>query len=161
MNCASRSRPAHAAVTALPQATVRDSAPDCRLAGQTACPHINPDVDQHVLSGLAGVAVGSTVEVTGDEAHHAVAVRRLRVGEPVALTPLEFEEMKQHTAYGVSALRSAALTASRLLVVSFSVSTTVLSGVVEENGIRSSSWQRAPATSPAPCLRGYERERRK
>ena len=32
------------------------------------------------------MAVGSTVEVTGDEAHHAVAVRRLRVGEHVVLT---------------------------------------------------------------------------
>jgi 16S rRNA (uracil1498-N3)-methyltransferase len=30
--------------------------------------------------------VGSVVEVEGDEAHHAVAVRRLRVGEPVMLT---------------------------------------------------------------------------
>ena len=30
--------------------------------------------------------MGSTVEVTGDEAHHAVAVRRLRVGETVVLT---------------------------------------------------------------------------
>ena len=58
MNCASRSRPAHAAVTALPQATVRDSAPDCRLAGRTACPPINPDVDQHVLSSLAGADSG-------------------------------------------------------------------------------------------------------
>ncbi|QZY30264.1 16S rRNA (uracil(1498)-N(3))-methyltransferase [Nocardioides coralli] len=33
-----------------------------------------------------GVAAGSVVEVTGDEAHHAVAVRRLRVGEQVVLT---------------------------------------------------------------------------
>ncbi len=30
--------------------------------------------------------MGSTVEVTGDEAHHAVTVRRLRVGESVVLT---------------------------------------------------------------------------
>ena len=35
---------------------------------------------------LAGVAAGATVEVDGDEAHHAVAVRRLRVGEQVVLT---------------------------------------------------------------------------
>ena len=40
----------------------------------------------HVVPTLAGVAAGSTVEVTGDEAHHAVAVRRLRVGEVVRLT---------------------------------------------------------------------------
>lgn len=35
---------------------------------------------------LDGVAVGGRVEVTGDEAHHAVTVRRVRVGERVALT---------------------------------------------------------------------------
>ena len=35
---------------------------------------------------LAGVGVGSSVTVEGDEAHHAVAVRRLRVGESVVLT---------------------------------------------------------------------------
>jgi len=40
----------------------------------------------HLVPSLAGVAVGSSVEVTGDEAHHAVAVRRLRVGEAVVLT---------------------------------------------------------------------------
>ncbi len=40
----------------------------------------------HLVPSLAGVAVGSSVEVTGDEAHHAVAVRRLRVGESVVLT---------------------------------------------------------------------------
>ena len=40
----------------------------------------------HVVPSLDGVAVGSAVEVTGDEAHHAVAVRRLRVGESVVLT---------------------------------------------------------------------------
>ncbi|GAB3021823.1 ribosomal RNA small subunit methyltransferase E [Nocardioides flavus (ex Wang et al. 2016)] len=40
----------------------------------------------HLVESLAGVAVGSTVEVTGDEAHHAVAVRRLREGEEVVLT---------------------------------------------------------------------------
>ena len=38
------------------------------------------------VPSLDGAAVGATVEVTGDEAHHAVAVRRLRVGEPVVLT---------------------------------------------------------------------------
>jgi 16S rRNA (uracil1498-N3)-methyltransferase len=40
----------------------------------------------HWVPSLAEVALGSTVEVTGDEAHHAVAVRRLRVGESVVLT---------------------------------------------------------------------------
>ncbi len=40
----------------------------------------------HLVPSLQGVRPGSTVEVTGDEAHHAVAVRRLRVGEPVVLT---------------------------------------------------------------------------
>lgn len=40
----------------------------------------------HLVPSLAGVAVGSPVVVEGDEAHHAVAVRRLRVGELVVLT---------------------------------------------------------------------------
>lgn len=40
----------------------------------------------HLVESLAGVGVGSAVEVTGDEAHHAVAVRRLREGEQVVLT---------------------------------------------------------------------------
>lgn len=40
----------------------------------------------HLADSLADVGPGSLVEVTGDEAHHAVAVRRLRVGEQVALT---------------------------------------------------------------------------
>jgi 16S rRNA (uracil1498-N3)-methyltransferase len=40
----------------------------------------------HVVSSLDGIAVGSVVAVDGDEAHHAVAVRRLRVGEDVVLT---------------------------------------------------------------------------
>lgn len=40
----------------------------------------------HLVPSLAGVAPGSTVEVEGDEAHHAVAVRRLRVGEELVLT---------------------------------------------------------------------------
>lgn len=40
----------------------------------------------HLVPSLAGVSTGSSVEVTGDEAHHAVAVRRLRVGESVVLT---------------------------------------------------------------------------
>ena len=40
----------------------------------------------HLVPDLAGVAVGDQLTVEGDEAHHAVAVRRLRVGERVVLT---------------------------------------------------------------------------
>lgn len=40
----------------------------------------------HLVPSLAGVREGSVVDVTGDEAHHAVAVRRLAVGEQVVLT---------------------------------------------------------------------------
>jgi 16S rRNA (uracil1498-N3)-methyltransferase len=40
----------------------------------------------HLVPSLAGVTVGDAVTVEGDEAHHAVAVRRLRVGEAVVLT---------------------------------------------------------------------------
>lgn len=39
-----------------------------------------------LVPSLAGVRPGDLVEITGDEAHHAVAVRRTRTGEPVALT---------------------------------------------------------------------------
>ncbi|KRB77354.1 16S rRNA methyltransferase [Nocardioides sp. Root190] len=41
---------------------------------------------QHLVPTLAGVVVGSEVSVEGDEAHHAVVVRRLRVGESLLLT---------------------------------------------------------------------------
>lgn len=40
----------------------------------------------HLVESLAGVRPGAEVTVEGDEAHHAVAVRRLRVGEQVVLT---------------------------------------------------------------------------
>jgi len=40
----------------------------------------------HWVPSLVEATAGSTVEITGDEAHHAVAVRRLRVGESVMLT---------------------------------------------------------------------------
>lgn len=40
----------------------------------------------HLAPGLSGARTGDVVEVEGDEARHAVVVRRLRVGEPVALT---------------------------------------------------------------------------
>lgn len=40
----------------------------------------------HLVPSLAGVTAGAEITVEGDEAHHAVAVRRLRVGEAVVLT---------------------------------------------------------------------------
>lgn len=40
----------------------------------------------HVVDDLSASPVGASVEVRGDEAHHAVAVRRLAVGERVVLT---------------------------------------------------------------------------
>jgi 16S rRNA (uracil1498-N3)-methyltransferase len=40
----------------------------------------------HLVPSLDDASIGSVVEVEGDEAHHAVAVRRLRVGEDVVLT---------------------------------------------------------------------------
>lgn len=40
----------------------------------------------HLVPSLEGVDAGSTVTVEGAEAHHAVAVRRLRPGERVVLT---------------------------------------------------------------------------
>ena len=40
----------------------------------------------HLVPSLEGVTVGATVVVEGDEAHHAVAVRRLRLGERLVLT---------------------------------------------------------------------------
>jgi 16S rRNA (uracil1498-N3)-methyltransferase len=40
----------------------------------------------HWVASLSGARRGATVELGGDEAHHAVAVRRLRVGEPRLLT---------------------------------------------------------------------------
>jgi len=40
----------------------------------------------HLVPSLDGVGVGAVVRVEGDEAHHAVAVRRMRVGEELVLT---------------------------------------------------------------------------
>ncbi|KRE95096.1 16S rRNA methyltransferase [Nocardioides sp. Soil774] len=40
----------------------------------------------HLVDSLTDAVPGSVVEVDGDEAHHAVAVRRLREGEQVVLT---------------------------------------------------------------------------
>ena len=39
-----------------------------------------------LVPSLSGTAAGGRVEMTGDEARHAVVVRRIRVGEQVALT---------------------------------------------------------------------------
>jgi 16S rRNA (uracil1498-N3)-methyltransferase len=40
----------------------------------------------HLVPSLDGVAPGAVVRVEGDEAHHAVAVRRMRIGESLVLT---------------------------------------------------------------------------
>ena len=61
----------------------------------------------HLVPSLEGVAVGSAVEVTGDEAHHAVAVRRLRAGERVVLTD----------GAGTAATGAVATTGTRVFVV--------------------------------------------
>jgi 16S rRNA (uracil1498-N3)-methyltransferase len=66
------------------------------------------------VPSLAGVAAGAEVTVEGDEAHHAVAVRRLRVGEHVVLTD----------GAGTSATGPVASTGKRVFTVSVaSVST--------------------------------------
>src|SRR5690606_10115500 len=49
-------------------------------------PHCAVTAHLHWVPDLEGCAPGTTVEVTGDEAHHAVAVRRVEVGEHLALT---------------------------------------------------------------------------
>jgi 16S rRNA (uracil1498-N3)-methyltransferase len=61
----------------------------------------------HLVATLADVRVGSSVTVEGDEAHHAVAVRRLRVGESVVLTDGE----------GRAVVGEVASTAKRLFTV--------------------------------------------
>ena len=61
----------------------------------------------HWVPSLSGVRPGAAVEVTGDEAHHAVAVRRLRVGEQVVLTD----------GAGTSLTGTVAATGKRLLTV--------------------------------------------
>ncbi|WP_134741868.1 16S rRNA (uracil(1498)-N(3))-methyltransferase [Nocardioides sp. 503] len=61
----------------------------------------------HLVPTLDGVSVGATVTVEGDEAHHAVAVRRTRVGERVVLTD----------GRGRSVTGSVAATGKRLLSV--------------------------------------------
>jgi len=59
------------------------------------------------VPSLEGVAVGSAVEVTGDEAHHPVAVRRLRAGARVVLTD----------GTGTTATGEVATTGTRVFVV--------------------------------------------
>lgn len=66
----------------------------------------------HLVPSLDGVGVGSTVVVEGDEAHHAVAVRRLRVGEQIVLTD----------GLGRSATGSVTSTGKRLLEVAVDAS---------------------------------------
>lgn len=61
----------------------------------------------HHVASLAGVAAGHSVSVEGDEAHHAVAVRRLRVGEQVVLTD----------GLGLSAVAEVASTGKRVFTV--------------------------------------------
>jgi 16S rRNA (uracil1498-N3)-methyltransferase len=61
----------------------------------------------HLVPDLAGVAVGTELTVEGDEAHHAVAVRRLRVGERVVLTD----------GRGIAATGSVASTGKRVFAV--------------------------------------------
>ena len=64
----------------------------------------------HLVPALDGVAVGDVVVVEGDEAHHAVAVRRLRAGEQVVLTD----------GAGVSVVGEVAATGKRRLEVEVS-----------------------------------------
>ena len=64
----------------------------------------------HLVESLASVGVGDEVTVEGDEAHHAVAVRRLRVGESVVLTD----------GLGRSVVGSVASTGKRVFTVSVS-----------------------------------------
>lgn len=64
----------------------------------------------HLVPSLDGVAPGSSVVVEGDEAHHAVAVRRLRVGEELVLTD----------GLGRSAVGTVATTGKRVLSVDVS-----------------------------------------
>ena len=40
----------------------------------------------HLVPSLQGIETGSTLQLEGDEAHHAVVVRRLRVGESLVFT---------------------------------------------------------------------------
>jgi 16S rRNA (uracil1498-N3)-methyltransferase len=69
----------------------------------------------HLVPTLTGVAVGGEVTVEGDEAHHAVAVRRLRVGESVVLTD----------GAGTSVVGDVASTGKRVFAVTVESVTTV------------------------------------
>jgi 16S rRNA (uracil1498-N3)-methyltransferase len=77
------------------------------------------------LRDLAGAVVGGSVELTGDEARHAVVVRRIRVGKQVALTDGEgttvvgvvAEAAKTSLTVTVSEVRAAPAESPRLVVV--------------------------------------------
>ena len=73
-------------------------------------------MSRHVqlVPSLAGVEAGSTVVVEGDEAHHAVAVRRARVGETLVLTD----------GLGAAATGQVASTGKRVLTVTVSTVST-------------------------------------
>ena len=62
----------------------------------------------HLVPSLVGVHVGDEVSLDGDEAHHAVVVRRLRVGERVVLTD----------GVGLSVTGPVASTGKRIMTVS-------------------------------------------
>ena len=64
----------------------------------------------HLVPTLEGAAAGQVVVVEGDEAHHAVAVRRMREGEQLVLTD----------GFGRSAVGSVAATGKRRLEVAVS-----------------------------------------
>jgi len=79
----------------------------------------------HLVPSLADVAPGGVVEVTGEEAHHAVAVRRVRVGEELVLTDgrgttargAVLETGKRRLSLRVDAVDLAAAPAPSLVVV--------------------------------------------
>ncbi|WP_372736422.1 16S rRNA (uracil(1498)-N(3))-methyltransferase [Nocardioides sp.] len=61
----------------------------------------------HLVPSLSDTQVGGTVLVEGDEAHHAVVVRRLRIGEQVMLTD----------GHGATVIGSVAATSKRAMEV--------------------------------------------
>lgn len=67
-----------------------------------------------VVPSLAGASAGGSVELDGDEARHAVVVRRIRVGEQVALT----DGAGATAVCTVAAMSKSSLTASVLEIAS-------------------------------------------